>query len=137
NLIGIENAIEVVISNPVKQNRMLKPQQAKDMGLFDEIFPASRFLEQSIGWADQVVNHKLKVQRPHAPGKIERATKWPIAIKIARDTLTARLGTAARSPYVALDLLAAAKDGDRQAGFEREDAALAELIAGDQFVASL
>src|SRR5690606_18726165 len=86
NLIGIENAIEVVISNPVKQNRMLKPQQAKDMGLFDEIFPASRFLEQSIGWADQVVNHKLKVQRPHAPGKIERATKWPIAIKIARDT---------------------------------------------------
>ena len=28
NLIGIENALEVVISNPLKQNRMLKPQQA-------------------------------------------------------------------------------------------------------------
>ena len=30
NLIGIENALEVVISNPLKQNRMLKPQQAFD-----------------------------------------------------------------------------------------------------------
>ena len=32
NLIGIENALEVVISNPLKQNRMLKPQQAFELG---------------------------------------------------------------------------------------------------------
>jgi enoyl-CoA hydratase/carnithine racemase len=35
NLIGIENALEVVISNPLKQNRMLKPQQAFDYGIVD------------------------------------------------------------------------------------------------------
>ena len=137
NLIGIENALEVIISNPVKQNRTLKPQQALDLGLFDTMFGAARFLEESITWADSVVSGATKVTRPHAPGKLERLTKWPIAIKVAKETLTTRLGTAARAPYVALDLLAAAKDGDRAAGFEREDQALSELISGDQFVASL
>lgn len=137
NLIGIENALEVVISNPVKQNRMLKPAQALKMGLFDEMFGAARFLEDSLTWADQVIQGGVKVERPNVPGKMERLTKWPIAIKIARDTLQTRLGTAAKAPYVALDLLAAAKDGNREAGFEREDAALAELISGDQFVASI
>lgn len=137
NLIGIENALEVVISNPVKQNRMLKPAQALKMGLFDEMFGAARFLEDSLTWADQVIQGGVKVERPNVPGKMERLTKWPIAVKIARDTLQTRLGTAAKAPYVALDLLAAAKDGNREAGFEREDAALAELISGDQFVASI
>lgn len=137
NLIGIENALEVVVSNPVKQNKMLKPKQALELGLFDQMFDPARFLEESLDWAADVLAGKVKVARPHEPGKIERLTKWPIAIKIARETLQARLGTAAKAPYVALDLLAAAKDGDLKAGFAREDEALAELIAGDQFVASI
>lgn len=137
NLIGIENAIEVIISNPVKQNRMMKPKQALDMGLFDAMFGSARFLEESIAWADRVLEGATKVERPNVPGKLERMTKWPIAIKVARDTLTARLGTAAKAPYRALDLLAAAKDNDRAAGFRREDEALADLISDDQFAASI
>lgn len=137
NLIGIENAIEVIISNPVKNNRTLKPAQAKELGLFDEIFGAARFLEESLAWADQIITGARKVERPNVPGKIERLTKWPIAMKIARETLQTRLGTAAKSPYVALDLLAAAKDNDLEAGFRREDEALTELISGDQFHASI
>ena len=137
NLIGIEKALEVVISNPLKNNRMLKPKQALELGLFDKMFGAASFLEESIVWADRVVNHGMKVERPNEPGKMERLTKWPIAIKVARDMLKAQLGTAAKSPYVALELLNAAKDNDREKGFEREDEALSELIAGDQFAASI
>ena len=55
NLIGIENALEVVISNPLKQNRMLKPQQAFDYGIVDAIFPAANYLENSLRWADGVL----------------------------------------------------------------------------------
>ena len=137
NLIGIENAIEVVISNPLKNNRMLKPAQAHEFGLFDEMYGPGRFLEESIAWADQVITGATKVERPYAPGKLERLTKWNVAIKIARERLKAKIGTAAKSPYVALDLLAAARDNDRVRGFEREDLALAELISGDQFAASI
>ncbi|WP_449277365.1 3-hydroxyacyl-CoA dehydrogenase NAD-binding domain-containing protein [Leucobacter sp. GX24907] len=137
NLIGIEQALEIIVSNPLKNNRMLKPRQAYDMGLFDEIFGPASFLEQSIVWADRVLTGETRVDRKHEPGKIERLTKWPAAIKIARDTLQARIGTAAKSPYVALELLSAARDNDRVKGFEREDEALAELISGEQFHASI
>ncbi|MFI8632015.1 3-hydroxyacyl-CoA dehydrogenase NAD-binding domain-containing protein [Microbacterium sp. NPDC077663] len=137
NLIGIENALEVVISNPLKQNRVLKPQQAFDLGIMDAIFPASNYLEASLRWADDVLTGAVKVERKHAPGKIERLTKWPIAIKVARGMLESKIGAVPRSPYVALDLLDKARSGTKAEGFAREDDALAELVTGDQFAASM
>lgn len=137
NLIGIEKALEVVISNPLKQNRTLKPKQAYEMGIFDAMFGSANYLEQSLAWADSVLAGKTKVQREHVPGKLERLTKWPLAIKVARDTLRAKLGTAAVAPYRALELLDAAKDNDLAKGFAREDKALQELICSEQFSASI
>jgi 3-hydroxyacyl-CoA dehydrogenase/enoyl-CoA hydratase/carnithine racemase len=137
NLIGIENALEVVISNPLKQNRMLKPQQAFDLGIMDAIFPAASYLEDSLRWADGVLTGRVRVERKNEPGKLERLTKWPIAIKMARGMLESKIGTVPRSPYVALDLLDRAKSGTKAEGFAREDEALAELITGDQFAASM
>ncbi|MEV7630782.1 3-hydroxyacyl-CoA dehydrogenase NAD-binding domain-containing protein [Microbacterium sp. NPDC089318] len=136
NLIGIENALEVVISNPLKQNRMLKPQQAFELGLMDAIFPAANFLENSLAWADAVLAGK-KVERRNEPGRIERTVKWPIAIKMARGMLESKIGTVPRSPYIALDLLEKAKSGTKADGFAREDEALADLVTGDQFAASM
>ncbi|MFC4137149.1 MULTISPECIES: 3-hydroxyacyl-CoA dehydrogenase NAD-binding domain-containing protein [unclassified Microbacterium] len=136
NLIGIENALEVVISNPLKQNRMLKPQQAYELGIFDEIYPASNFLENSLRWADEVLGGK-KVERKNAPGKIERTVKWPVAIKMARGMLESKIGTVPKSPYAALELLDKARSGTKAEGFAREDEALAELVTGDQFAASM
>jgi 3-hydroxyacyl-CoA dehydrogenase/enoyl-CoA hydratase/carnithine racemase len=137
NLIGIENALEVVISNPLKQNRMLKPQQAFDYGIVDAMFPAANYLEDSLKWADGVLSGRIKVERKNEPGKIERLTKWPIAIKMARTMLESRIGTMPRSPYAALELLDKAKSGTKAEGFAREDEALAELVTGDQFAASM
>ncbi|HEX5857362.1 MAG TPA: 3-hydroxyacyl-CoA dehydrogenase NAD-binding domain-containing protein [Microbacterium sp.] len=137
NLIGIENALEVVISNPLKQNRMLKPQQAFDLGIMDAIFPAATFLESSLRWADGVLGGAVKVHRKNEPGKIERLTKWPIAVKMARGMLESRIGTVPRSPYAALELLEKAKGGTKAEGFAREDDALADLVVGDQFAASM
>lgn len=137
NLIGIEKAIDIIVSNPLKNNRMLKPQQAYELGLFDELIDSVAFLEHSVRWADRVLTGHVKVDRPHAPGKMERLTKWPIAIKIARDTLKGKIGTAAKAPFAALELLSAAKDGDIERGFEREDEIMTDLISGDQFHASI
>ncbi|MEJ1155509.1 MULTISPECIES: 3-hydroxyacyl-CoA dehydrogenase NAD-binding domain-containing protein [Microbacterium] len=137
NLIGIENALEVVISNPLKQNRMLKPQQAFEYGITDAIFPAANYLENSLSWADGVLAGKIKVERKNEPGKIERLTKWPIAIKMARGMLESKIGTVPKSPYAALELLEKAKSGTKAEGFAREDDALADLVVGDQFAASM
>jgi 3-hydroxyacyl-CoA dehydrogenase/enoyl-CoA hydratase/carnithine racemase len=137
NLIGIEKALEVVISNPLKQNRMLKPGQAHEFGIVDALFPAANYLEDSLRWADGVLNGTVKVERRGVPGKIERLTKWPIAIKMARGMLESKIGSVPRSPYMALDLLDKAKSGSKADGFAREDDALAELVTGDQFAASM
>src|SRR5690606_17766879 len=38
NLIGIENALKVVIENPLKNNKMLKPAEALELGIADVMF---------------------------------------------------------------------------------------------------
>jgi 3-hydroxyacyl-CoA dehydrogenase/enoyl-CoA hydratase/carnithine racemase len=137
NLIGIENALKVVIENPLKQNRMLTAPQAFEMGIADAILPSATFLEESLRWADGVLSGAIRVRRPHQPGKLERLATWDVAIGIARKSLESRIGTVPKSPYAALDLLKAAKNTTKEQGFAAEDEALAELIAGDQFQASI
>ncbi|MFP7760554.1 3-hydroxyacyl-CoA dehydrogenase NAD-binding domain-containing protein [Marisediminicola sp. LYQ85] len=136
NLIGIENALKVVIENPLKNNRTLKGADALELGIADVLFESVNFLEDSLSWADRVIGG-ASVPRPNAPGRIERAVKWDVAIGIARKSLESRIGTVAKSPYKALELLKAAKNTDRATGFAAEDEALAELISGDQFQASI
>lgn len=137
NLIGIENALKVVIENPLKNNRTLKAEEILDLGIADAVFSPANFLEDSIRWADGVISGSIKVKRPNEPGKIERAVKWDVAIGIAKKMLQSRIGTIAKSPYAALDLLKAAKNTDRKTGFAAEDETLSELITGDQFRASI
>jgi 3-hydroxyacyl-CoA dehydrogenase/enoyl-CoA hydratase/carnithine racemase len=137
NLVGIENALKVIIENPLKNNRTLKGSDVLELGIADAMFTPANFLEDSIRWADDVLSGRITVKRPNQPGKIERAVKWDVAIGIARKSLESKIGTVAKSPYRALDLLKAAKNTDKATGFAAEDAALADLIAGDQFRASI
>ncbi|MFZ9744532.1 MAG: 3-hydroxyacyl-CoA dehydrogenase NAD-binding domain-containing protein [Aquiluna sp.] len=136
NLIGIKNALKVIIENPLKQNRMLSPDDAMELGIADVMFDSARFLEQSIQWADEVING-AKVKRKHEPNAIEKATIWGPAVSIARSMVEEKLGKVPLSPYMALDLIAAAKSGSKEEAFKREDDAIEELIASDQFRASI
>ncbi|MEY3972334.1 MAG: hypothetical protein RLY84_727, partial [Actinomycetota bacterium] len=136
NLIGIKNALKVIIENPLKQNRMLSPDDAMELGIADVMFDSARFLEQSIQWADEVINGG-KVKRKHEPNAIEKATIWGPAVSIARSMVEEKLGKVPLSPYKALDLIAAAKSGSKEEAFRREDDAIEELIASDQFRASI
>jgi 3-hydroxyacyl-CoA dehydrogenase/enoyl-CoA hydratase/carnithine racemase len=137
NLIGIENALKVIIENPLKNNRTLKGAEVLELGIADAMFGPANFLEDSIRWADSVISGSIKVKRKNEPGKIERAVKWDIAIGVANKMLESRIGTVAKSPYAALELLKAARNTDRATGFAAEDEALATLITGDQFRASI
>lgn len=137
NLIGIENALKVIIENPLKNNRMMTGPEAFELGIADAMFEPANFLEDSIRWADGVISGRIKVKRKNEPGKIERLTKWDIAVGIAEKMLASRIGRVAKSPYRALELIKAAKNTDKATGFAAEDEALADLIAGDQFRASI
>jgi 3-hydroxyacyl-CoA dehydrogenase/enoyl-CoA hydratase/carnithine racemase len=132
NLIGPHNALEVIISNSMSQNRQMKPQDALRLGVMDVVFAPADFLEQSILWAAQVVRGDITVPRPD----IDRTT-WDAIVQGYRAQVDARVHNATRAPYVALDLVAAAKTNSRSEGFDAEDAALTELVMSDPVRASL
>ena len=133
NLIGPQKALQVIVTNPLAQNRMLKPRQVLDLGIADAIFEPADFIEQSLGWASDVLAGDIVVARP----EIARDESWDQAVAAVRAGLDAQLHGAAPAPVRAVDLVAAAKTADADTAFAAEDEALADLIMSDQLRAGL
>lgn len=123
NLIGIPAATQVIIQNPLMQNKMLKPKQAAEMGLADVLLEPADFLERSLEWAAGVVRGDLAVTRPEVDREM-----WDGVLFFAKQTLDSRLHGAVPSAYRALELLGLAKEADFAAGTAAEDEALADLV---------
>jgi 3-hydroxyacyl-CoA dehydrogenase/enoyl-CoA hydratase/carnithine racemase len=134
NLVGVENALKVVIENPLSQNRMLKGPEAFRLGVADALFEPADFLEESVAWTAQVVSGEVTVERPDVDRDEER---WAAAITAARRLADVKTGRQARSPYAALDLLAAARTATRDEGFAAEDEVLADLLMSEELRAGL
>ncbi|MGV9314321.1 3-hydroxyacyl-CoA dehydrogenase NAD-binding domain-containing protein [Streptomyces sp. NPDC003691] len=128
NLIGADRAVTVIIENSLNQNRQLKGGQVFELGIADAIFDGADFLEQSLLWTARVLSGETVVER----AEVERGEAWDAAVGRGRAIADAKVHGAAPAAYRALDILAAAKDGDRQAGFDAEDRALADLIMGGE-----
>ncbi|MET7672209.1 3-hydroxyacyl-CoA dehydrogenase NAD-binding domain-containing protein [Micromonospora luteifusca] len=132
NLIGIPAATQVIIQNPLMQNKMLKPKQAAELGIADVLLEPADFLERSLEWAAGVVRGQVTVTRPEVDKDM-----WAGVLYFARETLNQRLHGAVPAAYKALDLLETAKDGDFAAGTAAEDEALADLIFSEELRSGL
>ncbi|MEU1885606.1 3-hydroxyacyl-CoA dehydrogenase NAD-binding domain-containing protein [Micromonospora rifamycinica] len=132
NLIGIPAATQVVIQNPLMQNKMLKPKQAAEMGIADVLLEPADFLERSLEWAAGVVRGEVTVTRPEVDKDM-----WAGVLYFARQTLDQRLHGAVPAAYQALDLLETAKDADFATGTAAEDEALADLIFSEELRSGL
>ncbi|GLW64135.1 3-hydroxyacyl-CoA dehydrogenase [Actinomadura rubrobrunea] len=133
NLIGAENALKVIIENPLAQNRQLKGPQAYELGIADAMFDPADFLEESLAWTARVLKGEVAVERR----PVDKGKAWDDAVAQARWTVEGKLHGAAPSYVRALDLVAAAKDRTRDEGFAAEDDALADLIMSDELRAGL
>ena len=132
NLVGPKNALEVIINNSMSQNKQMKPKQAVELGVMDVMFAPADFLEQSILWAAKILTGLINIDR--AP--VDRDT-WDAVVDAARTQVDARVHGSTRAPYLALDLVAAAKTSTRSQGFDAEDVALTDLVMSDPLRASL
>ncbi|MBY8871201.1 enoyl-CoA hydratase/isomerase family protein [Micromonospora sp. PLK6-60] len=132
NLIGIPAATQVIIQNPLMQNKMLKPKQAAEMGIADVLLEPADFLERSLEWAAGVVRGAVTVTRPEVDKDM-----WAGVLYFARQTLDARLHGAVPAAYKALDLLETAKDADFATGTAAEDEALADLVFSEELRSGL
>jgi 3-hydroxyacyl-CoA dehydrogenase/enoyl-CoA hydratase/carnithine racemase len=133
NLIGVIGAAQVIIQNPLQMNKMLRPAEARELGMFDELFEPADFLERSLAWAASVVSGQSTVER----AEVDRSEMWDAVLGFARQQLDERLHGAPPAPYRALELLAFAKDGDFDAGTAKEDEALADLLMTEELRSGL
>ncbi|BCL16425.1 3-hydroxyacyl-CoA dehydrogenase NAD-binding domain-containing protein [Micromonospora sagamiensis] len=132
NLIGIPAATQVVIQNPLMQNKMLRPRQAAEMGIADVLLEPADFLERSLEWAASVVRGEITVARP----EVDR-DMWDGVLFFARQMLDQRLHGAVPAANKALELLALAKEADFATGSAAEDEALADLVFSEELRSGL
>ena len=99
-----------------------------ELGIADALFEGADFLEQSLRWTASVLSGELAVVRP----EIDRGEAWDRAVARGRAVADSKVHGAAPAAYRALDIVAAVKDGDLQAGYDAEDTALADLIMGGE-----
>ncbi|KGM14297.1 3-hydroxyacyl-CoA dehydrogenase NAD-binding domain-containing protein [Cellulomonas bogoriensis] len=131
-IVGMENALELVLGRPLSGNRTTDAATASQMGLVDAVLDREGFLEASIAWAVAVLDGQLEVARPSPTGDRDHALveRW-------RDRLDGTIHGSRPAPYRALDLLARAGSSSRRDGFAAEDDALTELLVSPEARASL
>ena len=133
NLLGADKAVTLIVENPLNQGRTLGGRAAYDFGLADAVFNGADFLEQSLLWAASVVRGEIVVERP----EVDRGDAWDAAIARAKHLVANKTGGGSPAALRAVELVAAARDTDRDTGFAAEDDALDELSRTAQLMASL
>ncbi|MGW4643992.1 3-hydroxyacyl-CoA dehydrogenase NAD-binding domain-containing protein [Sphaerisporangium sp. NPDC004334] len=133
-LIGPANALKLIVENPLSQNRMIKGTEAFKLGVADAVFEPADFLEESLRWAARVLTGEAAVSRHPFT---EDAEGWKAAVAGARTLVDLKLRGASPAPYRALDLVEQARTAGRDAGFQAETDALADLLMGDELRAGL
>ncbi len=131
-LVGIETAIEVILTNPLRQNRQLTAAQATERGIMDVQLDDADFLVSSIRWSAAVLRGEVRPPRS-APTR----EGWQEAVAAAAAQIEARLHGASPAATRAVELLALAADDDREASYTAEREALTDLITSPEFAASM
>ena len=131
-LVGPEKALQLIIFNALKQNRMIDGKEAFELGLADRLFDGAEFLDESLNFLLAIVAGKVQVER----GAVSFDGLEGLIAK-AREFVDSRVHGAAPAPYRALELVKGACSRDIEQGFEEENKALGDLIKTRQCKASL
>ena len=131
-LVGAEAAVRFIVSNPLRQNRMLDGRKAFELGFADHLLEPVEFVDESL---------ELLLQRIEA-GDGKRVLDADLAdvadvVAMARLQLDAQVHGAPPAPYRALDLIEGTATWTVEEGYRREEEALADLLPGPHAQASV
>ena len=131
-LVGVEAAVRFIVSNPLRQNRMLDGRKAFDLGFADHLLEPVEFVDESL---------ELLLQRIEA-GENKRVPAADLGdaadvVAMARLQLDAQVHGAPPAPYRALDLIEGTATWTVEEGYRREEEALADLLPGPHAQASV
>jgi 3-hydroxyacyl-CoA dehydrogenase/enoyl-CoA hydratase/carnithine racemase len=129
-LTGPETAIKVIVSNPLRQNRMLVAAEVAQLGIADRLLESAEFVDDSLAFARELTEQPLERAEPD----------WSDAELIFRRARTAvddAVHGATPAPYVALDLVEGSREWTIAEGYRREEEAIGEVLPGPQAQASM
>jgi 3-hydroxyacyl-CoA dehydrogenase/enoyl-CoA hydratase/carnithine racemase len=130
-LVGAKTAVKFVVTNAMRQNRMLSGREAFELGFADALLDPVEFLDESI---ELLVRHVEAGAPAREPVDLSDTAE---VIRRARLQLEEQLHGAAPAPVRALDLIEGAATWTIEEGYRAEEDALAELLPGPQARASL
>ena len=129
-LVGPEAAITVIVSNPLRQNRMLIARQVAELGIADRLLEPIEFVDEALVFASELAAQPL--DRPE-PDWSDAETLF----RRARTNVDDTVHGAAPAPYAALDLIEGAQHWSLEEGYASEEEAIGELLPGPQAQASI
>ncbi len=133
HLVGADKAVTLILENPLNNGKTLSGQAAYEFGLADAVFSGADFLEQSLLWATAVLAGQIVIHRP----AVDTDEAWDAAITRGEGIVASKTGGASPAARQALELIAGARDADRDAGFAAEDDALEAMSRTPELIASL
>lgn len=138
-LIGPENAVRVMIENPLSNNRTLSGPEAYELGIADALFGPTGFLEESLSWAARVISGEVTPERPNAvdPSDADVAARWTRAVAGGRAFVESKTSNAAPAPARVLDIMEANRTMSRTESAALECETLASLMQTDEFRATV
>ena len=134
-LIGPENAVQVIISNALNNNTMMKSKDALSLGVVDAVYEPADFLEKSVKFAADILSGKKKIERKDFSNDTAAYEK---AIATGKAAVAKKYnGAEITSPLAALELIKASQKNSVRDGFASETKVLADLVMSDPLRASL
>jgi 3-hydroxyacyl-CoA dehydrogenase/enoyl-CoA hydratase/carnithine racemase len=125
-LVGPEAAAKVIVLNPLRQNKLLKAEEAFALGIVDLLLDPVEFLDESLAFARAFAIERQPPDWSHVETVLRKA----------RSRVDDAVHGATRAPYVALDLIAGAQHWTVDDGYAAEEDAMAELLVSPQAQAS-
>jgi 3-hydroxyacyl-CoA dehydrogenase/enoyl-CoA hydratase/carnithine racemase len=130
-LVGADRAVQLIVDNPLRQNRMLTGPQAFELGLADRLLEPVEFLDESLEELVRLVETGGVEREPADLSDAEEVCAR------ARRRVDDQVHGAAPAPYRALDLIAGAAEWSLEEGLRAEEDALADLLPGPEAQASV
>ncbi len=125
-LAGPEAAVRLIVTNPLRQNRLLGAQEALELGFADRLLEPVEFVDESLAFAVELAE----------AGGIERDppdwSETETVLRKAHARVDDAVHGATRAPYVALDLIEGARGWSLEEGYAAEEQALGELMTSPQ-----
>ncbi len=121
-LVGVDTAIRFIVTNPLRQNKMLDAAKAFELGFADRLLEPVEFVDESIAFALELVESPLERPAPEH-GDVDKA------LRKGRSQADDAVHGATRAPYAALDLIElACKGTPLEEGYRAEAEAIADLM---------